>query len=95
MIQTRIESILGSTKRPGENWTDTIKRLQPLGRVDMKTLIDLQAVILDWLDELEKIEKPKEQSIIFSGTTLVDEPDPFDPNVRAKISHKKRKLKSK
>lgn len=48
-MEAQIEAILNTKRRPNETWRDVFIRLEPSGRVDMKAVVSLTALMLDAL----------------------------------------------
>lgn len=48
-LQANMEKRLGTVKEEGESWADVFQRLDVQGRLDLRVVIDLMAMLLDSL----------------------------------------------
>jgi hypothetical protein len=53
-MEAQIEAILNTKRRDNETWRDVFVRLEPSGRVDMKAVVNLTALMLDKLEEIDE-----------------------------------------
>ena len=83
-MEAQIEHILNTKRRDNETWRDVFVRLEPSGRVDMKAVVNLMALVLDRLNTIQSaLENQRDDLEMLDKRTA--------PKPKAKAKPKKKK----